>query len=86
VALKVKKVKDRYQFILKEEIMKGKQMDSYKINLHCCGRTKIARSPDGTKIAYTSLYETRKDISWVSADGSASGTIVTNGWNADWQH
>ena len=48
--------------------------------------TKISWSPDGTKIAYTSLYETRKDISWVSADGSASGTIVTNGWNADWQH
>jgi Tol biopolymer transport system component len=48
--------------------------------------TKISWSPDDTKIAYTSLYETRKDISWVSADGSASGTIVTNGWNADWQH
>jgi len=39
VALKVKKVKGSYQFILKEEIMKGKQMDSYKINLHGCGRT-----------------------------------------------
>ena len=49
-------------------------------------KTKISWSPDGTKIAYTSLLGSRKDISWVSADGSASGTIVTNGWNADWQH
>jgi len=37
-------------------------------------------------IAYTSLSGSRTDISWVSADGSASGIIVTNGWNADWQH
>jgi dipeptidyl aminopeptidase/acylaminoacyl peptidase len=49
-------------------------------------KTKISWSPDGTRIAYTSLLVSRKDISWVSADGSASGTIVTNGWNADWQH
>jgi Tol biopolymer transport system component len=50
-------------------------------------KTKISWSPDGTRIAYTSLFESRRnDISWVSADGSASGTIVTNGWNADWQH
>ena len=48
--------------------------------------TKISWSPDGTDIAYTSLFGSRNDISWVSADGSASGTIVTNGWNADWQH
>ena len=48
--------------------------------------TKISWSPDGTNIVYTSLVGSRKDILWVSADGSASGTIVTNGWNADWQH
>jgi Tol biopolymer transport system component len=48
--------------------------------------TKISWSPDGTIIAYTSLLASRKDISWVYADGSASGTIVTDGWNADWQH
>ncbi len=50
--------------------------------------TKISWSPDGTKIAYTSLLllGSRKDISWVSLDGSVHGTIVTNGWNADWQH
>jgi hypothetical protein len=40
---------------------------------------------DGTSIIYIIIGST-KDISWVSADGSASGTIVTNGWNADWQH
>ena len=49
-------------------------------------KTRTSWSADGTKIAYTSLLESRNDISWVSADGSASGTIVTNGWNADWQH
>jgi len=48
--------------------------------------TKISWSPDGTNIVYTSLIGTRKDILWVSADGKASGTVVTNGWNADWQH
>jgi Tol biopolymer transport system component len=49
-------------------------------------KTRTSWSPDGTMIAYTSLSGSRTDISWVSADGSASGTIVTNGWNADWQH
>ena len=49
-------------------------------------KTRASWSANGTKIAYTSLFRSRKDISWISADGSASGTIVTNGWNADWQH
>ena len=48
--------------------------------------TRTSWSPDGTRIAYTSLSGSRFDVSWVSADGSSSGTIVTNGWNADWQH
>jgi Tol biopolymer transport system component len=48
--------------------------------------TKISWSANGTTIAYTSFSGSRKDISWVSSDGSTSGTIVTNGWNADWQH
>jgi Tol biopolymer transport system component len=43
-------------------------------------------SADGTRIAYTSLSGAGTDVSWVSADGLASGTIVTNGRNADWQH
>ena len=41
--------------------------------------TKISWSPDGTNLLYTSFFGSRKDILWVSADGSASGTIVTNG-------
>ncbi len=48
--------------------------------------TKTSWSGDGSKIAYTSLSGSRKDVSWVSADGSAWGTIVTNGWDANWQH
>ena len=49
-------------------------------------KTRASWSADGTKIVYASLFRSRNDISWVSADGSASGTIVINGWNADWQH
>ena len=48
--------------------------------------TRTSWSGDGTRIAYTSLSGSGKDVSWVSADGSAWGIIVTNGWNADWQH
>jgi TolB protein len=39
-------------------------------------------SPDGTRIAYTES----KTIKWVAPNGSAVGTIVTNGWDADWKH
>jgi hypothetical protein len=45
--------------------------------------SKTSWSGDGTRIVYTSLG---KDISWVSADGSAGGIIVSGGWDADWQH
>ncbi len=48
--------------------------------------SRTSWSGDGTRIAYTSLSGSGMDVSWVSADGSAWGTIVTNGWNADWQH
>jgi WD40-like Beta Propeller Repeat/PKD domain len=48
--------------------------------------TRTSWSGNGTKITFTSLFGSRKDVSWVSSDGSAWGTIVTNGWNADWQH
>lgn len=48
--------------------------------------TKTSWSGDGSKIAYTSLSGSRKDVLWVSADGTATGTIVTDGWDADWQH
>lgn len=48
--------------------------------------TKTSWSPDGNRILFTSLSQplTAPDISWVSSTGSASGIIVTNGWNADW--
>ena len=39
-------------------------------------------SPDGTRIAYTES----NTIKWVAANGSAGGTIVANGWDADWKH
>jgi hypothetical protein len=47
--------------------------------------SRTSWSSDGTRIVYTSLSGLGKDISWVFADGSAGGIIVTNGWNADWQ-
>ena len=47
------------------------------------GRTSW--SADGTIIVYNSSSESMPNVSWVAADGSAGGTIVTNGWNADWQ-
>ena len=50
--------------------------------------TKTSWSPDGTRIAYTSWgTNNTKTIKWIAADGSgASGTIITNGWDADWKH
>jgi Tol biopolymer transport system component len=48
--------------------------------------TRTSWSADGTVIVYTSLSGSMKNVSWVAANGSAGGTIVTNGWNADWQH
>src|SRR5688572_29352034 len=48
--------------------------------------TRTSWSADGTVIVYTSLSGSMNNVSWVAADGSAGGTIVTNGWNADWQH
>jgi Tol biopolymer transport system component len=44
--------------------------------------TRTSWSPDGTRIAYTES----KTIKWVAANGSASGTIIANGWDADWKH
>jgi TolB protein len=43
-------------------------------------------SADGTIIVYTSFSGSMNNVSWVAADGSTGGTIVTNGWDADWQH
>ncbi|HET9327529.1 MAG TPA: hypothetical protein VFQ05_12215 [Candidatus Eisenbacteria bacterium] len=44
--------------------------------------TRSSWSPDGQRIVYTSPT---MDVVWTQADGSASGTIITNGWNAEWQ-
>jgi TolB protein len=43
--------------------------------------TRTSWSHDGTRIAYTE----NKTIKWVAADGSAAGTIIANGWDADWK-
>jgi len=48
--------------------------------------TKTSWSGDGTKIVYTSMAGPRMDVSWVSADGTVGGTILTDGWDANWQH
>lgn len=48
--------------------------------------TRTSWSGDGSKIVYTSLSGSGKNVSWVSVTGSTSGTIVTNGWDADCQH
>ncbi|MDH7459813.1 PKD domain-containing protein [Chitinophagaceae bacterium 26-R-25] len=49
--------------------------------------TKTSWSPDGERIAYTSwAADNTKTIKWVAADGSSSGTIINNGWDADWKH
>ena len=48
--------------------------------------TRTSWSADGTVIVYTSLSGSMNNVSWVADDGSTGGTIVTNGWNADWQH
>ena len=46
------------------------------------GGTPTSWSPDGTRIAYTD----GNTIKWVASNGSASGIIITNGWDADWKH
>jgi Tol biopolymer transport system component len=44
--------------------------------------TRTSWSPNGTLIAYADI----NTIKWVAANGSAAGTIIANGWGADWQH
>jgi len=44
--------------------------------------TRTSWSPDRTRIAYTDS----NTIKWVAANGSSSGIIITNGWDADWKH
>jgi Tol biopolymer transport system component len=47
--------------------------------------SKVSWSLDGTLIAFTSGSAGALDVSWVKVDGSAWGTIITNGWNPAWQ-
>ena len=49
--------------------------------------TRTSWSPDGERILFTS-WDTNntKNIKWVASNGSSSGTIITNGWDADWKH
>jgi len=47
--------------------------------------TKSSWSPDGSKIAFTSVSGSTKNVSWVAANGTASGVIVTNGWDPNWR-
>jgi len=42
-------------------------------------------SPDGQRIAFTSGSGNNRRISWVKADGSERGSIVSNGWNPSWK-
>lgn len=42
-------------------------------------------SPDGTMIVFTSTNAGASDVSWVNVDGSAWGTIITDGYDPDWQ-
>src|SRR5262249_53289186 len=46
---------------------------------------KSSWSPDGQRLAFTSGVAGHLDVSWVMADGSSSGTIITNGWDPDWR-
>lgn len=55
--------------------------DGSGLTLLRSGEGGTSWSPDGTLIAYTESGT----IKWVAANGSAGGTIVTNGWDADWQ-
>jgi hypothetical protein len=50
------------------------------------GSGNTSWSADGTIILYNSWSGSIYNVSWVAADGSTGGTIVTNGWDADWQH
>jgi Tol biopolymer transport system component len=44
--------------------------------------TRSSWSPNGQRIVYTSPTS---DVAWIEPDGGASGTVITNGWNADWR-
>ena len=48
--------------------------------------TTSSWSPDGQRIAFTSIAGGARNISWVKADGSGRRCpIVSNGWNPSWR-
>jgi dipeptidyl aminopeptidase/acylaminoacyl peptidase len=47
--------------------------------------TKSSWSADGRRIAFSSGSATARKVAWVGADGSGFGTIVTDGWDPNWQ-
>jgi Tol biopolymer transport system component len=47
--------------------------------------SKSTWSSDGSTIAFTSGSDTTHDVAWIKSDGSARGTIITNGRNPAWQ-
>jgi Tol biopolymer transport system component len=53
--------------------------------VEAAAESKTAWSPDGTTIAFTAGTQGAHDVAWVKADGSARGTIISNGWNAAWE-
>jgi Tol biopolymer transport system component len=57
----------------------------HDLDLRGAEHLRSSWSPDGTMIAFTSGREGAYDVSWVKADGSAAGTIITDGWNPAWQ-
>ena len=59
--------------------------DGSGLTLLRSGGGRTSWSADGSIIVYTSWSGSMQNVSWVAADGSAGGTIVTNGWDADWQ-
>ena len=59
--------------------------DGSGLTLLRLGGGKSSWSDDGTVIVYTSWSVGMSNVSWVAADGSAGGMIVTDGWDADWK-
>lgn len=56
-----------------------------KTRLISAANARSSWSPDGQVIAFTSGTANALNVSWVRADGSASGLIVPNGWNPSWR-
>ena len=47
--------------------------------------SKSSGSPDDQLIAFSSGTASARKLMWIKADGSDSGTIVSDGWGPDWR-